>query len=158
MAHGRGTKSLPAAQLEAARVFVKGIVDRDFDGNVSAMARHLKIGQSHISRLLSRSGGAGPKLLDAVARYSGVTIDTVIGRAPLGPAQPPLAARADWPAAREAAERDHPEIDARFFDQAGTLHLPLGAPDHLDGVFVAGLARELAALEARVTLRKARAG
>lgn len=38
-----GTKSLPVAQIEAARAFVRDIVDREFNGNVSATAKKLDI-------------------------------------------------------------------------------------------------------------------
>lgn len=151
----RGGKSLPPEQLAATRAFVRALVANDFNGNVSAFSRAVRVSQSQVAALLNEAGGAGPKLLEAVATYAHVPIDAVIGRGGTVVGQLPLSRHPDWLAARAAAEGAHPEIGPAVWELAGAVHLPLGAPDRLDASFVAGLARELDALTRRAALRSA---
>ena len=74
------TKSLDPERNEAARAYVRDIVDRDFKGNVTAAARRWHISQPMLSEFLKGSRGAGMKLLEAVARHAGSSIDEIIGR------------------------------------------------------------------------------
>jgi len=83
------TKSLESQRNEAARTFIKSIVDRDFAGNTSAASRKFGISQSMLSEFLAGGRGAGMKLLDAVAIYSGATVDQILGRGSEPPPPPP---------------------------------------------------------------------
>ncbi len=79
------TKGLSPKRLEHAKAFVQAIVDRDFGKNVNAAAKAFGISQPQLADLLGDRGGAGIKLLEAVADYEHVMIDHVIGRsAPAG--------------------------------------------------------------------------
>lgn len=127
------------------RDFVARIVASEFAGNVTAAARALKVPQSQLSDLLNDRGrGLGLVAAERVADYARTTIDEVIGRAPPGRgAAQLLRAHPDWPAALQAARTQHPEIDARYFEQTGALGFTAGLPERIDVPLVAGLATEL---------------
>jgi hypothetical protein len=57
-----------------------------------------------------------------------------------------------------AARDQHPEIEAKYFDQAGGLAFTGGLPARIDVPFVAGLARELRALAERTRAAERAAG
>lgn len=76
------TKSLPDAQADAARAFLRRIVAEDFAGNQSKAAVGLKVSQSQISDAMSGRRGFGVLLLQRIADYSRVTIEQVTGSAP----------------------------------------------------------------------------
>lgn len=50
-----------------------------FDGNLSAMARDLKVTPAYLSDALSEKRGIGMKLIRALARFTGRTIDDLVG-------------------------------------------------------------------------------
>jgi hypothetical protein len=77
------TKALREEENEAVRAFVRNIIRDRFDGNQSAAAKKWGVTQPMISDLLSRKRGAGMKLLSAVSTYSGISIDQILGKAPL---------------------------------------------------------------------------
>jgi len=89
------TKSLELQSNEAARSYVRDLVARDFKGNVSAASRKLKISQSMLAEFLAGGRGAGMKVLGAVARYSGATVDQILGNAPAPPPSAPSASALD---------------------------------------------------------------
>lgn len=66
----------------AARRYTRALVDDDFAGNVLACAHAIGIAQGTLYDFLKGAKGAGARLLDAVARYRGVSVDVVLGRAP----------------------------------------------------------------------------
>lgn len=77
------TKALREEENEAVRAFVRAIIKDRFENNQSAAAKKWGVTQPTISDLLSRKRGAGMKLLSAVSTYAGVSIDQILGKAPL---------------------------------------------------------------------------
>jgi hypothetical protein len=76
------TKSLDPERNKAARAFVRSLIDRDFGGLVTAAAKRWGLSHSIVYEFLNGTRGAGIKLLDAVSRYSGVSIEEIVGGAP----------------------------------------------------------------------------
>lgn len=144
------TKRLSPERNEAARAFARQIVAAEFGGNESAAAKALKVSQSMLHEFLAGTRGAGMTMLDALATHAGVGVDVVTGRAVVQ--RPPLNQHPDWPAARADAARLFPDLSGELLDLVGTGTLPWQDP--LDGVLVAGLARELASALARNAARK----
>lgn len=101
---GMSTKSLRPEQNERLREIVRDVIAKDFSGNATAAARAFGVAQGLVSEFLSGGRGAGPKLIQGLADYTGRSIDDLYGRPAL-----PLAAgghqligsRADWPAVRD---------------------------------------------------------
>jgi hypothetical protein len=77
----RGRKSLDEQRNEAARDYIRAIVEQDFKGNVSAAAVEFDVKQPTLSNFLNGKSGAGISLLDGVASYRNVSLDVVLGRA-----------------------------------------------------------------------------
>lgn len=73
------SKSLSPARNDAARRFAKAIVERDFDDNKSRAAQALGVSQSMLSSFLLGDRGIGMKLLDGLVRYTGKTVEDVLG-------------------------------------------------------------------------------
>jgi hypothetical protein len=151
-------KVASVTRIQAMRAFVKRIVATDFAGNVSQAARTLKVPQSQLSDLLNDRGrGLGLVAAERVADYAGTTIDEVVGRSRGGSDDLRLLrSHPDWPAAVHAARSQHPEIDLRHFDLAGSLAFSTGLPEQIDGPFVAGIAGELRGLAERGRAAKPR--
>ena len=148
------TKALPKVSQDAARAFTARIVKDDFAGNVTAAARAFGISQAMLYEFLQGTRGAGTKLLEGVAAHAKTTVDAVMGRSVPEVVHVPLNRHRDWPKARAEAERMHPEIPVEYLDLVGRGHVPGEPLESIDGVLVAGLAREWAAAAARVAARR----
>lgn len=79
----RSPKALREGENEAVRAFVRDIINQRFNGNQSAAAKAWGVTQPSISDLLSKKRGAGMKLLSAVSRFAGVSIEQLVGRVPV---------------------------------------------------------------------------
>ena len=109
------TKSLMAEQTEHVRGLAQKIVAEDFDGNVSRAAKALGISQSTLQILLAQKRGAGQVVLNAIANYRQMTIDSVLGRGTSsmtseatvipGALSQTIEAHPEWPAAVKSSLR-----------------------------------------------------
>jgi len=152
-----GEKKLGPERQDAARAFVRAILDRDFHGNISHAAKKFGVSQSLLSEFLSGGRGAGTKLLGGVADYAGVTWDEIVGRSSTAESTT-LRRHSDWDrVATAAAELHRGEIEERFFREAGDWAAVTGLPERIDVPFVAALARELQALAKRAGAASAQA-
>jgi hypothetical protein len=144
------SKALPPEWTNAARAFVTKIVERDFAGNVTHAAKAFGISQAMLYDFLEGNRGAGINLLAGVSLQSGASFETILGRTMAAP----LNQHPDWEQAREAGLRMHPEIPAHYFDAVGRGAAPGEPREHIDAVFVAGLAREIMSADARAAARR----
>jgi transcriptional regulator with XRE-family HTH domain len=87
---GAKTKGLEPEQRANVQRLLRTIVDRDFDGNQSKAARGLQVSQAFISDTVSGNRGAGNRLLIAMAKHLGVTIDDVLAGREARPERPSL--------------------------------------------------------------------
>lgn len=120
------SKSLTGAQNEHLRGVVRALVAGDFDGNASKAARAFGVTQSLVSEFLSGARGAGPKLVQGVADYTGSTIDALYGRSGTPAAQRPMALgrHPDWPAARAGALRRARTVRPEDIERVAEVVLP----------------------------------
>lgn len=79
----KANKSLPADRNEALRAEVAALIRQDFGGVMSAAARAFSVTPAALSEFLKGSRGAGPKLLNGIADYTGRSTDDLYGRPPL---------------------------------------------------------------------------
>lgn len=75
-------KALGPEVNDAARSYIRDIVEKEFKGNASKASKEFRISQSMLYEFLDGSRGAGMKLLRGVAAYKGVAIDVVLGQSP----------------------------------------------------------------------------
>jgi len=74
------TKSLLEKQNEAVRSRMRQVVSSPrFAGNVTAAAKELRVSQSMLYEFLAKKRGAGMKILTALANYTGLSIDVLLG-------------------------------------------------------------------------------
>lgn len=108
---------------DALRARVRAIMTADFGGNLTATAKALGLSPAALHDFLGETRGAGMKLLDGLAKYSGLSVDALISGAPT----PALAAPRwgdlpGWAQARADALRVYgrrlPEI---AFEHAGDV-------------------------------------
>lgn len=80
------TKGLSPERAEAAREYIRALVDRDFGGVAWGFAKQIEVSQSAISDFLAGRAGIGLNVLEKVADYACTTIDEVVGRSgvPMG--------------------------------------------------------------------------
>jgi hypothetical protein len=74
----RGRPTVGAERNGVLRILVKAIVQKDYDGNLTATARALNLSTSALSGFVSGSRGAGPKLMDALVVYLRRTQDQIL--------------------------------------------------------------------------------
>lgn len=120
------SKSLTTAQNEHLRGVVRRLVAEDFEGNASRAARSFGITQSLVSEFLSGARGAGPKLVQGVADYTGLTIDALYGRSgtPAPPRPLTLGRHPDWPEARAGALRRARTVRPEDIERVADVVLP----------------------------------
>lgn len=82
---GMRNKALDPERNASARKFVEVLVKKDFGGNTTGAAKQFGISQSLLYEFLAGTRGAGMKLLDGVSRYSGQSIDAIVGKVPAVP-------------------------------------------------------------------------
>ena len=78
----RRGKALESKASDAARTFARGLVDRDFNGNVSNAAKAMGVAQPTLAEFLNRKRQLGVVLWLALAEYSGRSLDEIAGRKP----------------------------------------------------------------------------
>ena len=76
----RRSKGMDPEQSAAVRRLLQQLVNDDFKGNESATARALGVSQSLVYEMLSGIRGAGPRLIESIANYRGISFDEVVGR------------------------------------------------------------------------------
>jgi hypothetical protein len=138
------SKSLTTAQNEHLRGVVRALVAGDFDGNASRAARAFGVTQSLVSEFLGGGRGAGPKLVQGVADYTGASIDALYGRAGVPAVQRALAVgrHPEWPAARDGALQRARTVRPADIERVADVVLPY-QPQHLSPDFVLRLAEAL---------------
>lgn len=142
---GMTSKSLRPEQNERLRGIVRELIDRDFDGNGTAAAKAFGVAQGMISEFLSGGRGAGPKLIQGIADYTGRSIDDLYGRPVLPIAQGGhelIGSRADWPAARDAAIASNRRLAPADVERVGGVSLSQ-PPERLSPEFIVRLAEAL---------------
>ena len=80
------TKSqrLDPVHVRHLAAIVAEIVERDFDGNLTAAAKRIGISQPHLGQVREGSGkGAGMRTLIALRQYTQRSIDDLLGLPPL---------------------------------------------------------------------------
>lgn len=144
---GRKTKSLTVEQNEHAREALRSVVDGDFGGNQSKAARAIGVGQSLISEVLAGKG-VGPKLIQAIADYTGRSTDDLYGR-PARPGLPNITPgysllrhHRDWESARAEALQRARTVREPDIDRVGTVALSQ-PPEELTADFVIRMAEAL---------------
>jgi transcriptional regulator with XRE-family HTH domain len=112
-------KALEGPANERLREVVRALVEQDFDGNRAGAARRLGVSQSYVQEFLAGTRGAGRKLLEGLADYTGRSIDDLMGRRTKKPGAATLGQHPDWPAKEaEARKRYGRAIEGRYFDKA----------------------------------------
>lgn len=120
----RSRKSIDTQRNAAARVYIRSVVDSDFQGNVSAASVAFDVSQSTLSAFLNGGKGAGLTLLDSVANYKSVSLDVVLGRAPapdaadLYPSKRPVIASREFQTASEDVQRAFLDLETDGGDQS----------------------------------------
>jgi hypothetical protein len=115
-------KALAPETNERLRKLVKEIVDKDFDGKKTLAARGLGISHSLVFEFLDGGRGAGSKFLDALADYTGKSIDELMGRAP-ATTSGHLTTWGNvpgWDVEAEKVRRDHPYLPREVFQRAAS--------------------------------------
>jgi hypothetical protein len=113
MAKPRKTKALSSERADAARRFIRAIVDRDFGGVVWAFTKELDVAQASISDFLNEKAGIGINVIEKIADYeteqrgAHVTIDEVLGRSGF-----PVSS--DLSELREQLQRALADVEARL--------------------------------------------
>lgn len=138
------SKSLTASQNEHLRGVVRRLVAETFGGNASQAARAFGVTQSLVSEFLGGGRGAGPKLVQGVADYTGSTIDALYGRhgAPQSVGLLPIGRHPEWPAARAAALARARTVRPEDIERVADVVLP-HRPQHLSEDLVLRLAEAL---------------
>jgi hypothetical protein len=116
------SKSIPSADNEAARAYAQALVEREFEGNVSAAARAIGVTSAALGDFLRGTRGAGMKMLSLIAAYAKVPLETVVGRGmptvrPDGTI-PLLRDRAGW---HESLEQVRALLGPRFNERAANF-------------------------------------
>lgn len=133
-------KSLPLSQNEAARAFVRALVDSEFEGNTNAAAKKLGLSQSMLYEFLDGTRGAGMKLLNAVAVHTRRTIDEVVGRPPqialpLGDEEPAHQNIPGWTERCGEIAEENPGIPRWVYEQSGRIR-GMAVPDPITKQYV----------------------
>lgn len=98
------SKSLRPEQNERLRGIVRDLITKDFAGSATAAAKAMGVTQGLVSEFLSGGRGAGPKLIQGLADYTGRSIDDLYGRPRLvlsSGGHELIGSRADWPVTRD---------------------------------------------------------
>jgi transcriptional regulator with XRE-family HTH domain len=145
-----GGKSLSLEQNENLRRALKRLVDEEFEGIATRAAKALGVSQPLISGILDGSKGAGPKVIQAIADYTGRSIDDLYGRPalplPTGGYQV-LGQHPDYPVAlAEALARPSRLLRPSQIEAVGGVALSK-PPAHLTRDFILRMAEALAEAE-----------
>jgi transcriptional regulator with XRE-family HTH domain len=76
-------KSLDVERNETVRAVVRRAVAEDYEGNGSAAAKDFGVSQATLSDFLAGHRGAGVALLYGVAKRTGISVDALLGLAPM---------------------------------------------------------------------------
>lgn len=142
---GMATKSLRPEQNERLREIVRDLIARNFAGNGTAAAKALGVTQGLVSEFLSGGRGAGPKLIQGLADYTGRSIDDLYGRPALALAaggHQLIGSRADWPPTRDAVIAKNRRLTPPDVERVAGVSLSQ-PPEKLTEEFVTRLAEAL---------------
>lgn len=147
------SKSLKPEQNERLRGILSELVETSFAGNVAAAARGMGVSQSLCSEFLGGGRGAGPKLINAIADYTGRSIDDLYGRSIVAThdgsrSYQRLRDHPDWTAAREEAEELATLAPSESLDDVGELAFSQ-PPEGFDGAFIVRMAEALSTARPR---------
>lgn len=80
------SKGLSPERAEAAREYIRALIDRDFGGVAWGFTKAIGVSQATIAAFLTGKGGIGLNVLEKVADYAHTTIDEIVGRSgvPMG--------------------------------------------------------------------------
>lgn len=120
------SKSLDPELNEAAREYVKRVVDEKFGGNKRNAAAAFGISGSILGEFLGGTRGAGMKLLGGVAAYTGHSLDRIVGRSltlVTDDGRPVWRELPEWHQATVEARRDYGKrLPSVAFDHAGDFY------------------------------------
>jgi len=151
MAAKTGGKSLSHEQNDHLRDILRKLIDDEFGGKDTRAARALGVSQPLVSVFVKGGGGgAGPKLIQAIADYTGRSIDDLYGRPslplPTGGYQV-LGQHPDYPVAlAEALARPSRFLRPSQIEAVGGVALSK-PPAHLTREFIIRMAEALAEAE-----------
>ncbi len=116
------TPTVDEKRAEAIRQRLRDMRDGEFKGNLSALARSLRVTPAYLSDVLNEKRGPGMKLLKALARALNLSIDDLVGEsqqsASLGPRWCNLPG---WADALAEARRMFPRVSEAAWDWVGGL-------------------------------------
>lgn len=95
-------KALKGDQNDAARRYIRALMDRDFEGKQLRAAPHFGVTQGYLGEFINGRRGAGMKLLRGVAKYAGVPIEAILGDQPETPDPVRTFANERYPARAQA--------------------------------------------------------
>jgi transcriptional regulator with XRE-family HTH domain len=75
-------KTIGEERNSAVRAVVRGLIEKSFEGDQAAAAKAFGVSPSLVSEFLSGKRGAGMKLLDGIAAYTGRPIDEIVRHRP----------------------------------------------------------------------------
>ena len=143
-------KSLTRDQNEHLREVVRDLIEKDFGGITARAAVAFGVRQPTLSNFLNHSLGAGPKLIQGIANYTGRSIDSLYGRPelnlPSGGYQL-LGQHPQWKTAlAEATERRSRLVRVSQLEAVAAVALSK-PPEHLTADFIIGMAEAFAKAE-----------
>lgn len=121
------TRSLSDERNARAREFLRELIDREFEGNISAASRALGITYSALHEVLNGRRGAGMKVLDALKAHTGKSIESILGEAPVEDGTVRHIRASDhptWKPSLEAAKKLAPEVPEWAWDAAANAYIP----------------------------------
>ena len=130
---GKGTLS---PHRERLRKSLQDIVDRDFGGNGKLAAQALGVSQPLVSYVLRGEKNVGFALLEALANYTGRSLDDLAGRPPLRFRDLP-----GWGPSLPIARRLFPHLPPEAFEAVGGFsaeHPPADATPSMIGFLASG--------------------
>lgn len=142
------SKSLRDEQNERLRGIVRELVAKDFQGHATNAAKAFGVTQSLVSEFLGGGRGAGPKLVNGIASYTGRSIDDLYGRRVVpvtdtSRAYQRLGDHPEFPVALELAVEQSPLLDRPQLEVTADVALS-EPPEHITPSFLIRLAEALA--------------
>lgn len=116
------TPTVDGKRAEAIRQRLRDMRDGEFEGNLSALARSLRVTPAYVSDVLNEKRGPGMKLLKALARALNLSLDDLVGESQqttsLGPRWCNLPG---WTEALAEARRLFPRVSDAAWEWVGGL-------------------------------------
>lgn len=145
-----GGKSLSQEQNDNLREVVRKLIEDEFGGSDTKAAKAFGVAQPTVSTFVKGATGAGPKLINGIADYTGRSIDDLYGRPrlplPSGGYQV-LGQHPDYPVAlAEALARPGRLLRRAQIEAVGSVALSK-PPEHITRDFILRMAEALAEAE-----------